>query len=244
MVRMRAVFGAPDAQIMRDWVISLILAVISERAADHVLFYGGTALARTYLPEGRLSEDIDLIATRGRRDVAAHLDRIIPAGLRRRMTVSWVTPLSDTRGPDPAFLDTSVGMVKIQLIPGEGQLAWPTERVPLHQRYSQVASATLTVPTRDALAVWKTTAWCQRAASRDLWDLWALARIGALNPQSHALWVRYGTGGRVIPTRYFAAAPDEDEWVRDLGGQCRLSVTALKALELVRETWAVNEPLR
>ena len=55
-------FGAPDAQISRDHLISHVLAAIAEWSnADRVTFFGGTALCRTWLPDLRLSEDIDLL---------------------------------------------------------------------------------------------------------------------------------------------------------------------------------------
>jgi predicted nucleotidyltransferase component of viral defense system len=76
-------FGVPAGQVARDHLISQLLAAISTHAADEVTFFGGTALARTLLPGNRLSEDIDLIARRSRRDVAALLDDTLPRALRR-----------------------------------------------------------------------------------------------------------------------------------------------------------------
>ncbi len=57
-----------------------------------------------------------------------------------------------------------------------GNAPWPTERRLLVQRYSDAAPAALSVPTAPAFAAWKTTAWAHRATSRDLYDLWLLAR--------------------------------------------------------------------
>lgn len=55
-------FAAAESQIRRDHLISHLLAALTDHAADRVIFFGGTALSRTLLPDGRLSEDIDLIA--------------------------------------------------------------------------------------------------------------------------------------------------------------------------------------
>jgi hypothetical protein len=41
--------------------------------ADDVIFFGGTALSRTFLPTLRLSEDIDLLVHGRRSDVAARI---------------------------------------------------------------------------------------------------------------------------------------------------------------------------
>lgn len=55
-------FGAPDTQIIRDHLISHVLAAIADLPdRDRVTFFGGTALCRTWLPDLRLSEDIDLL---------------------------------------------------------------------------------------------------------------------------------------------------------------------------------------
>ena len=43
-------FGVASAQIERDYVLSLLLAALSRDFVDDVIFFGGTALARTYLP--------------------------------------------------------------------------------------------------------------------------------------------------------------------------------------------------
>ena len=63
-------FGVSDAQVRRDHLISHLLAALSGSARDRVVFFGGTALSRTHLPDGRLSEDLDLWALGDRRDAA------------------------------------------------------------------------------------------------------------------------------------------------------------------------------
>lgn len=65
-------FGVAPEQVERDHLISHLLAFLSQNFGDRIHFIGGTALARTHLPEGRLSEDIDLIAI----DIAIQSRRI------------------------------------------------------------------------------------------------------------------------------------------------------------------------
>ena len=60
-------FGVAPEQVERDHLISYLLAFLGERFGDRIHFIGGTALARCFLPEGRLSEDIDLIAVYDRK---------------------------------------------------------------------------------------------------------------------------------------------------------------------------------
>jgi hypothetical protein len=45
-------FGVSDEQGRRDHLISHLLAVLGQRLADRVVFFGGTALARTHLRTG------------------------------------------------------------------------------------------------------------------------------------------------------------------------------------------------
>ena len=53
-------FGVAPEQVERDHLVSHLLAFLSQDLNDRIQFIGGTALARTHLPDGRLSEDIDL----------------------------------------------------------------------------------------------------------------------------------------------------------------------------------------
>lgn len=90
-------FGVSFAQVDRDRAISVILSAIAPRAHDFV-FYGGTALSRTALPELRLSEDIDLLSRGPRRPVAERLDEAIRIGTERVLGPVVAEPwLADAR---------------------------------------------------------------------------------------------------------------------------------------------------
>ncbi|MGZ8641922.1 MAG: nucleotidyl transferase AbiEii/AbiGii toxin family protein [Actinomycetota bacterium] len=54
--------GVQEASIDRDFVLACLLAAHAENP-DPFVFRGGTALARVYWVDFRLSEDIDLIAS-------------------------------------------------------------------------------------------------------------------------------------------------------------------------------------
>jgi predicted nucleotidyltransferase component of viral defense system len=233
-------FGVSPGQIARDHLISHLLAALSTHAADQVIFFGGTALARSLLPEGRLSEDIDLIAQGSRRDVAAHLHATLPRALRREYPdLRWDPALTQVREAEPAVLHSSQGLtVRIQLLSPVGYPPWPVHRVDLTQRYSDAPPAQLTVPTAPAFAASKTTAWYHRAAARDLYDLWALATHNHLSAEAAELFARHGPTNRPPTPELFRTAPRQDQWLRDLGGQLRLAVTAAQALTAVREHWA------
>jgi predicted nucleotidyltransferase component of viral defense system len=83
LLQIAARFGVSEDQVRRDHLISHLLAALSTEAADSVIFFGGTALARSLVPDGRLSEDVDLIALGSRTKVSTHLTSAIPRALRR-----------------------------------------------------------------------------------------------------------------------------------------------------------------
>lgn len=103
-----------------------------------VTFFGGTALARTYLadPEqgARLSEDIDLYAA-DRRELASALDERLPRLLRREYPgTTWDPSLASVRSVEPGQLVSREGLrVRLQLLGAEGD--WPTEPTAVELRY-------------------------------------------------------------------------------------------------------------
>jgi Nucleotidyl transferase AbiEii toxin, Type IV TA system len=234
-------FGVALEQVRRDHLISHVLAAVSRSHRDDVLFFGGTALARTFLPNGRLSEDIDLIATDSRATVAAALEKTLASALRRSHgRIAWAPGLAAVRDTEPGVLLAADGrlVVRIQLLDHRGYGPWPTSIQNLEQRYSDAAPAALNTPTAPAFAAWKTVAWHDRAAPRDLWDLWALAEHGHITATAAELFAALGPTLNSPPPRMFAKAPTENQWREQLAGQTRLTVTAGEALDVVAAAWA------
>ena len=93
------------------------------------------------------------------------------------------------------------------------------------------------MPTRPAFVAGKTATWCDRRASRDLWDLWALNRIGAFEPEVANLYRRFGPTNKLPGEWQFSDAPTEAEWESQLSGQTRLTVTAREAAIIVTRVW-------
>ncbi|MFC9551519.1 nucleotidyl transferase AbiEii/AbiGii toxin family protein [Rhodococcus sp. NPDC056960] len=197
------------------------------------------------MPDGRLSEDIDLITLDKRRSVlATDLDKALPRALQRSHgRLEWAPPLSAGSSVDAAILHTTSGLsVKIQLLSSTDRPLWPTEPRDLIQRYSDAPPARLLVPTLPAFAASKTATWCDRTAARDLWDLWALNNIGAINPDTAALFRTHGPTGKNPGDYVFRKPPSDNEWQTQLAGQTRLTVTATAALHTVRTAWAHVAP--
>ncbi|MDP1878076.1 MAG: nucleotidyl transferase AbiEii/AbiGii toxin family protein [Actinomycetota bacterium] len=238
--RVKESFGADDHQVERDYLISHVLAVLSTRLPDRVKFYGGTALARTFLPEGRLSEDIDLIALGRRQDVAAAVETAIANDLAREFGRPTFTPtLADTRVPAAAFVQFPSGAaLQIQLLPEDHYAPWPFEARVLDQRFAGVPPATLLVPTLPSFVAWKTTAWLDRRSPRDLWDLAALAQRGAVDAEAAMLFRRLGPYTSQPSEASLPSAPSEDAWRQELAHQTRLTLTAADARAEVVRAWS------
>jgi predicted nucleotidyltransferase component of viral defense system len=232
-------FGVAPEQVERDHLISYLLAFLSANFSERIQFIGGTALARTHLPEGRLSEDIDLIALDDRRAVAADLDVALPRALARTHGRLTLDPsLTGVADVDAAILRSAGGIsVRVQLLSARDRVLWPTERRNLEQRYRDAPAAELIVPTLPAFAASKTSTWADRRAPRDLWDLWALSRIGAIDAAALKLYRRFGPTNQPPGDYLFRSAPSDAHWQTQLAGQTRLTITAAEALAAVQDSW-------
>ncbi|MEU5953207.1 nucleotidyl transferase AbiEii/AbiGii toxin family protein [Streptomyces sp. NPDC047525] len=244
LARIGAEYGAAEQQVRRDHLISHVLWALASLDLP-VVFFGGTALSRTHLTTaasgGRLSEDIDLF-TDDRPAVAEALDSRIPRLLRREFPRSrWEPALTGVRGVDPAQLVTSDGLrLRVQLLDtntGHSEWRrWPTERRGVELRYRDVPGpATLRVPTLAAFVAMKVSAYCDRHAPRDLFDLAALARSGSISADAAEL-VRMATGTAPAP-HMFSALPDM-EWEPQLAHQTGHLPSAQECLDTVRNAFA------
>lgn len=174
-------FGAPDAQIIRDHLISHVLAAIADwRDRERVTFFGGTALCRTWLPDLRLSEDIDLLV-----DSPADGDGLrthITRRLRREFpSLAW-TRLGSQHQVETWTLAADDLEVKVQFARRPEWQAIPVVLELVQLRYSDLSeSAELRVPTPSGFAAMKLMAWFDRHTPRDLYDLAALAEAGHID---------------------------------------------------------------
>lgn len=108
--RVAAFFGASDSQIRRDHLLSRLLAAAGGYTGGRILFFGGTALARAYVPDGRLAEDFDLVALDDRRQAAMALEALFIRGVRREYPrLRWAPTLTSVRDTGPAVLVTPEG---------------------------------------------------------------------------------------------------------------------------------------
>lgn len=235
MIDVQHRFGVDEEQVRRDHAISHTLAALSAIDDEHLVFFGGTALSRTLLPQVRLSEDIDLIALAPRRDVAAAVQRTLENRLGTTLGHPMFTPdLHATRHPNPSVMLVGGVRVQIQLLDNEGYPAWPTEVVDLEQRYSDAPHARMRTLTPAAFVASKLASWVDRRASRDLYDLWALDERGFIDAEAKALFGKLGPFTKASAVT-FTQLPTDAEWNQALGHQCVVQVTVADAAAAVRD---------
>jgi len=237
--RVREEFGADDAQVERDHLISHVLAVLSLQFATRIRLFGGTALSRTYLPGGRLSEDLDLIAVAPRSELATDLQNALSRALSREFgRPNFAPDLVSARGATAAVVSFPSGVgLRLQLLPGGHYPPWPFALTDLKQRFADAGPAALQVPTRSAFVAWKTVAWLDRASPRDLWDLAMLADIGAFDREARDLFVSLGTFASIPAGSRMPPAPSIEQWQLELSHQTRLSMAPAEARERVVAAW-------
>ncbi|MCL2464354.1 MAG: nucleotidyl transferase AbiEii/AbiGii toxin family protein [Micrococcales bacterium] len=234
-------FGVAEDQVRHDFLLSHVLTAIAASRAN-VVFYGGTALSRTFLPHLRLSEDIDLLSVGPRGDAAAALDESI----RTHLTIAFGGVTAD-RWLSQARVDTDASVlfvagtgVNVQLIDGRAYPPWPTALSTVTMRYAGMPDVRLTTLTGDGFVGAKTVAWCDRTrhAPRDLYDLWALGQAGRIDATAARTYRRVGPTG-AYPHRWTlpSGPPSEGQWQDALAHQCLLRVTAAEAFDSVTSAW-------
>ena len=230
-------FGVAEAQARRDFVVSWMLWSISRSTPD-LVFFGGTALSRTLLPDLRLSEDIDLMPLGQRADVAAAIHHGLTHDLERgfgRVTADIALP--KTRHPEASVYAVGGHLVRVQLVDRDS-FSWPWRPTSLDQRFVGCPPATMNTFTSEGFAAAKTSAWCERNAPRDLYDLWALAVNGHLTPAAAEVFRRLGpTNTPPSPAIFPAGPPGEQEWKDALGHQCIMAVGPTEAYRAVIDAW-------
>lgn len=220
--------GVPEIQIRRDHLLSHLIGALP--LDDRLVFIGGTALHRTHLPDVRLSEDLDVHLIEGKAEDL--VDQLIQGV---RLEFPGISLISRTKQYDVATNVLEVDGLRIQIQAISNRPQWidlPTATTPVRLRYSDLpASADLSVPAVEAFGAMKLTAYVDRAAPRDLFDLKELAERGALDEKSLELSRQLLV--RSLAREEFDTFPTDDQWDVELSHQVADPGTPEGALEIV-----------
>lgn len=227
--------GTPISQVQRDHLISHILMHLPDLVPD-ATFFGGTALCRTHLLDWRLSEDIDLLVE----DPAEAQERLSGLGrsLRREypgLGLDWAT----LDGTQVAQADAGAIGIRIQLVQRDASYRrYPAGPTNVSLRYGDLpAHVMMRCPTRDAAAAMKLAAWSERAAPRDLCDLFGLVLRGQLT--AGALEIMADAAWPLQPYDFAEVRlPDDRSWQSALSHQMAPVPSRERAFREVRRTLA------
>ena len=232
-------FGAKESQVSRDHAISHVLAGLQQINTEFV-FFGGTALSRTFLRTGRLSEDIDLYSP-DRRALCRELDDLPKLVKEEFPQAVWNVMPSQTVDPRSSLLICEASIqIKVQVVDSRSR-DWqliPTKMIDIHQRYSDVPNTQIIVPTFDGFVAMKVLAWFDRGAPRDLFDLEGLSRLGAVSTVVGDL-VEKLRGFRL--TKQMLNRKVSGLWQEELTHQTRLTVSEEECLSRVLDWWGISQ---
>lgn len=226
--RLASQLSVPESQVRRDHLLSHLIRALP--LDDRVVFIGGTALNRTHLPNVRLSEDLDVYLTE---DTPPDLVDVLIEGVRLEFPSMSATARTRHHDVDTTVLEADGLRIQLQVISNRPNwLDLPKAATPVRLSYSDLPEAAdLIVPTVDAFGAMKLTAYIDRAAARDLFDLAELAKRGTLGEVSLELVQQIL--GRSLVRQEFKAIPTDDQWNVELSRQVAEPGTPAGALETV-----------
>jgi predicted nucleotidyltransferase component of viral defense system len=233
-------FGVSPAQITRDHFLSHILKALGDRYPQ-TRFFGGTALCRTLLDQSRVSEDIDLLH-REPREFLAELRDALPRALRREFpNATWSDTIADDDGFYCLLVAPRIEPIKIYVgRDGSNTNAWEFAPFPIQLRYADLpATQVFQCPTPATFAAMKLSAWTDRRAPRDLFDLAGLAEAGILrDPDVERIFTAKWGHRIVVADIDQLPARTTNAWETELAAQVGSLPSAQECLDQVRRALA------
>ncbi len=233
--KIQDLFSVNEAQVNRDHAISHVLAAL-QQIKTRFVFFGGTALSRTFLVEGRLSEDIDLYSS-DRQALCLEMDGLPNLLEEEFPQANWNVLPSRTKDSEYSLLvcDSSI-QIRVQIVDSNtrGWQKVPTELSEMRQRYSDAPPAKLFTPTFDGFVAMKVLAWFDRRTPRDLFDLEGLSWKEPVTENARKL-IEQLRGFRV--SGEMMNRPVVGAWREELAHQTKLKTTAEESLRRVLEWW-------
>lgn len=164
--------GVDIELIRKDHVLNHVLAAVAETAGD-IAFQGGTALARVYWPDFRISEDLDFLVEGKLTQANELVERAVRVAAER----TGLDLMVEFHRPDSDMVRALVGWGEVRLAVDLNRAerpALPIDRRDLHFPYSDLSGdvrGIRAVALEEILA----NKWYMlddRKEPRDLFDLW------------------------------------------------------------------------
>lgn len=164
--------GLLPMQVGKDYLLNHVLAGTADASAP-LVFRGGTALARVYWPDFRLSEDLDFISKASGTDIAAAIRSAVTRAAERTGTTLTPNIPPIREGWTQCEVRWDVGSIQVDVNRGEGP-SLPVETRTLDLPYSDLTrdARTLEVVALDEILANKWYILDDRKEPRDLFDLW------------------------------------------------------------------------
>lgn len=184
--------GVDIELIRKDHVLNHVLAAVAEIPSD-IVFRGGTALARVYWPDFRISEDLDFLVEGKLAQATELVEQAVGAAAERTgldLLVEFSRPDSDMLR---AWVDWGEARLAVDLNRAE-RPALPIDRRDLHLPYSDLSPDVrgIRVVALEEILANKWYMLDDRKEPRDLYDLWSgiCVRDVPLDAVSDAFWAK------------------------------------------------------
>jgi len=175
----------PLGTVEKDYVISIILEIISKLpCSDYLIFKGGTCIKEIYFSDARFSVDLDFSCLR---DVAHELLADLKSSLTGHIIgdVDFIGVVEEEKREDSVRLSVKYNDVnghptsaKIDLSLREKLLRPPQAKEVLNPHYDDILAFRILALSLEEILAEKVRAVISRGAPRDIYDIWYLLGKG------------------------------------------------------------------
>jgi predicted nucleotidyltransferase component of viral defense system len=180
--------GLGDKTIEKDYVLTWVLqAIAASPLRDLLVFKGGTAIKKMYVPDYRFSEDLDftlLDINAKNNDLQTSIMKLFPWLIREANIALAIRKVEEHTGGNPTIYINYVGPLQADIasrflkvdFSRDEALVFPTENKPVKSSYSdcQAGQSILMVYSLEEILAEKLRSLLTRTEPRDLYDIYFL----------------------------------------------------------------------
>jgi predicted nucleotidyltransferase component of viral defense system len=206
--------GLGDKTIEKDYVLTwVLLAVAASPLNDILVFKGGTAIKKIYVPDYRFSEDLDftlLTQNLANNDLLKAIEAVFPWLAREANITLSTRKVEEHAGGNPTIYLNYVGPLQADInsrflkvdISRDETLVFPVEKRTVRSSYSdcQVQRSVLSVYSLEEILSEKLRSLLTRTEPRDLYDIYYLLtnQMVDVEQMSFSLAPKFEAKGLVI----------------------------------------------